>query len=198
MITECVVSVFVSQMKFGNIIVLFVACLYVLVILAPSAAAQCSCGQRVAGTRRICQINTWLGCLWWRTITTCANCAPGTWSSSWNNACSNCGAGRYNPSWRRCNSCVACQRGRFTGSAVARVCSVCPQGRYASASIAARTCWNCPAGRYGYTTGVWLVNQCWSCGSGQFSRAGARGCSNCGFGRCVHKNPIEGRCFLVF
>ena len=185
-------------MKFGNIIVLFVACLYVLVILAPSAAAQCRCGQRVAGTRRICQINTWLGCLWWRTITTCANCVPGTWSSSRNNRCSNCGAGRYNPSWRRCNSCIACQRGRFTRSARARGCSTCPQGRYASSWVAARTCWNCPAGRYGNRAGNFVVNQCWSCGSGQFSRAGSRGCTNCGFGRCVQKNPIEGRCFLVF
>ena len=110
------------------------------------------------------------------TTDVCTACNPGTSSTAEGassiSTCQNCAAGTYavNSSTATCTPCGPGYYGTVSGSSSNSTCIQCSAGTYSSMEIATE-CQPCGPGRWGNQTARYNINQCFLCPAGTFSTA---------------------------
>jgi hypothetical protein len=110
------------------------------------------------------------------TTDVCTACNPGTFSTATGassiSTCQNCAAGTYavNSGTVTCTPCGQGYYGTVSGSSSDSTCIQCAAGTYSSLEIATQ-CQPCGPGRWGNQTARYNINQCFLCPAGTFSTA---------------------------
>jgi alpha-tubulin suppressor-like RCC1 family protein len=163
-------------------------------VTGQSACTPCAAGTSSSATRAtsvgtcgICPAGTYSGAA----ASSCAACAPGTYStSSLSSSCTSCAAGTYSTATgaSSASTCQSCRAGTYSatvGASSDATCQSCAAGTY-SAAVGANTssaCQRCVAGTYSAVVGANTSSTCQGCIAGTFSAtvgaSSASACTSC-------------------